>query len=235
MGIMNRLFGGGRPGESPAAPAGAAVAEGMPVGLIQEKPVLTISDVAKDKIRAVLESQGSPARTLRISSPFAGKYTMALEPEGNPAVDDTVVEYDGFQVFVAADSLPRVEGASLHWVDTAAGGGFQFTGPTTGPKVAEKKEAPEGPEGDLWRRVQEIIDEQINPAVASHGGYIDLLDVSEGVAYVRMGGGCQGCGMANATLKQGVERLIRDMIPEIEQVLDTTDHAGGTNPYYAAR
>jgi Fe-S cluster biogenesis protein NfuA len=65
-----------------------------------------------------------------------------------------------------------------------------------------------------------------------HGGYITLLDVKDDVAYVALGGGCQGCGMANVTLKQGIEALIREAVPEIHQVVDTTDHAGGTNPYY---
>ena len=86
---------------------------------------------------------------------------------------------------------------------------------------------------DLKQRVQEVIDTQINPAVAMHGGYITLLDVKEGVAYVEMGGGCQGCGAASLTLKHGVEMLLREEVPEIREVLDTTDHASGTNPFYA--
>ena len=68
--------------------------------------------------------------------------------------------------------------------------------------------------------------------MAGHGGVIELLDYKDGVVYLRMGGGCQGCGMANVTLKQGIERMLREEIPEILQVVDTTDHAGGTNPYY---
>jgi Fe-S cluster biogenesis protein NfuA len=85
----------------------------------------------------------------------------------------------------------------------------------------------------IREKVQEILDDQINPAVAAHGGYIELLDVIDNNVYIRMGGGCQGCGMANVTLKQGVEELIRENIPEVGQILDTTDHAAGTNPYYS--
>jgi Fe/S biogenesis protein NfuA len=86
---------------------------------------------------------------------------------------------------------------------------------------------------DLKARVQELIDSTINPAVAGHGGYIELIDVADNKVYVTLGGGCQGCGAANITLKAGIERLIKEEIPEIEEVLDTTDHASGTNPYYS--
>lgn len=86
----------------------------------------------------------------------------------------------------------------------------------------------------LAQDVQRLIDLEINPAVAQHGGHIDLLDVSDGVAYVHMGGGCQGCGMASVTLAHGVRTAILDRFPEITDVRDTTDHAQGTNPYYQA-
>lgn len=86
---------------------------------------------------------------------------------------------------------------------------------------------------DLKTKVQELLDSAINPAVAGHGGYIELLDVKESTAYIRMAGGCQGCGMADVTLKAGIERMIFEEIPEITQVLDVTDHASGSNPYYS--
>jgi Fe-S cluster biogenesis protein NfuA len=80
--------------------------------------------------------------------------------------------------------------------------------------------------------IQRLLNERINPSVASHGGHISLVDVKEDIAYIRLEGGCQGCGMADVTLKQGVEIEIRQAVPTIKAVLDTTDHAGGTNPYY---
>ena len=80
--------------------------------------------------------------------------------------------------------------------------------------------------------VQRLLDERINPGVAAHGGHIALVDVSGGTAYIRLEGGCQGCGMADVTLKQGIEFEIKQAVPTITSVLDTTDHAGGTNPYY---
>jgi Fe-S cluster biogenesis protein NfuA len=85
----------------------------------------------------------------------------------------------------------------------------------------------------IRERVQELIDTAIAPAVASHGGEVTLLDVRQNNVYLEFGGGCQGCGMAHVTLKYGVERLIRERIPEVGEILDTTDHAGGTNPYYS--
>jgi Fe-S cluster biogenesis protein NfuA len=82
-------------------------------------------------------------------------------------------------------------------------------------------------------KVQDLIDSSINPAVAGHGGYIELIDVKESTVYLRMSGGCQGCGAADVTLKAGIERMIFEEVPEITEVLDVTDHASGQNPYYA--
>lgn len=87
---------------------------------------------------------------------------------------------------------------------------------------------------DLKERVQELIETMINPAVAGHGGFVELIDVQDSRVYLQMGGGCQGCGAADITLKAGIERLIKEEIPEVVEVLDTTDHASGSNPYYTA-
>jgi Fe-S cluster biogenesis protein NfuA len=82
------------------------------------------------------------------------------------------------------------------------------------------------------RAIQELLDQRINPSVAMHGGHIALIDVKDDIAYIRMEGGCQGCGMASVTLKQGVETAIKEAVPSITQVLDSTDHAEGENPYF---
>jgi Fe-S cluster biogenesis protein NfuA len=128
---------------------------------------------------------------------------------------------------------------------------LEFTGPTYGlidgivhvmghhiPEVtsaidyrdALPKPGLDTPEG---KAVQKVLDERINPAVAGHGGHIALIDVKDDTAFVRLEGGCQGCGMANVTLKQGIEVEIKDAVPSITTILDTTDHAGGANPYYS--
>lgn len=99
------------------------------------------------------------------------------------------------------------------------------------PEVAEGDRLP--PE-ELRNRVQQVLDEMINPGVASHGGFVELLDVQDDNIFIRMGGGCQGCGAADVTLKMGIERLIRENVPQVREILDSTDHAAGHNPYYAA-
>jgi len=88
------------------------------------------------------------------------------------------------------------------------------------------------PADEIRDRVQRVLTDEINPAVASHGGWIDLVGVEKNQVFLRMGGGCQGCGMATATLRQGVERALRRSVPEIGAILDTTDHAAGQNPFY---
>jgi Fe-S cluster biogenesis protein NfuA len=98
------------------------------------------------------------------------------------------------------------------------------------PEIAEGDRLP--PE-HVRVRVQQVLDEMINPGVAAHGGFVELLDVQDDNVFIRMGGGCQGCGAADVTLKMGVERLIRERVPQVREIFDTTDHASGMNPYYA--
>lgn len=101
------------------------------------------------------------------------------------------------------------------------------------PAVSEKHSVKLLSDQDLKFKVQEVIDVMINPAVASHGGVIELIDVKDNKVYLRLGGGCQGCGMANVTLRQGIEGALQDKVPQVDEILDVTDHASGQNPYYA--
>lgn len=87
-------------------------------------------------------------------------------------------------------------------------------------------------EDEIRRKIEQLFAEEINPAISSHGGFVELHDVEGTVVYLRLGGGCQGCSSANATLKMGIEQAIREQIPEVTEVLDVTDHAAGINPYY---
>jgi NFU1 iron-sulfur cluster scaffold homolog, mitochondrial len=98
------------------------------------------------------------------------------------------------------------------------------------PQVAEGDRLPSG---QVRVRVQQVLDDMINPGVAAHGGFVELLDVQDDNVYIRMGGGCQGCGAADVTLKMGIERLIRENVPQVREILDTTDHGSGQNPFYA--
>ncbi len=102
------------------------------------------------------------------------------------------------------------------------------TEPAVDPRVLDDLPAPDA----IRERVEAVLREEVNPAVAAHGGVIDLVGVERNQVFLRMGGGCQGCGMATATLRQGVETILRRAVPEIGAILDTTDHAAGTNPYY---
>jgi Fe-S cluster biogenesis protein NfuA len=102
----------------------------------------------------------------------------------------------------------------------------------TAPVSAEALAGMPG-EDEIRARVEHLLETQINPAVASHGGWVELLGVQANNVFLQLGGGCQGCGMADVTLKQGIETLLREEIPELGDVLDQTDHAAGRNPYYA--
>jgi Fe/S biogenesis protein NfuA len=84
-------------------------------------------------------------------------------------------------------------------------------------------------------RVQQVLEGQVNPAIAAHGGGAELVSVDGTIAYLRLFGGCQGCGLAQVTLKQGIERILLESIPELSQVVDVTDHASGDNPYYQSQ
>ncbi len=101
------------------------------------------------------------------------------------------------------------------------------------PAVDPKRPGKALPDSEIRAKVQSIFDKEINPALGGHGGFVELLDVKEAKVFLRLGGGCQGCGMADVTLRQGIETSLRDQIPDIDEIMDTTDHGSGNNPYYA--
>ena len=108
-----------------------------------------------------------------------------------------------------------------------------------GPRnaMAEESAGSDGERGEdfqIREKIQYLVDSAINPAVAGHGGVVSLVDVKDKMVYLQMGGGCQGCGMADVTLKQGIETMIREEVPEIVDIIDVTDHATGQNPYFTA-
>ena len=146
-------------------------------------------------------------------------YGFTFEDKGEI---DEVIPQDGFDLVVDGYSLHLLRGSTVDFIEELAGGGF----------VVDNPNEPDPTTDPLFARVQSIINEQINPGVATHGGFVALLDVKDGVAYVQLGGGCQGCGMVDVTLKQGIERMLKEQVPEIQSVYDTTDHAAGDNPYF---
>jgi len=189
-----------------------------------EAPLLEITAAAQAKIHAVIQAEEVEVEGLRISiqgrSATAFQYSLGLATEAE--ADDIVMECENFKVLVEADSASDLRGAVIDYVDDLNSSGFKIENPNT-PTWDNTKA----------QKIQELIDERINPAVAAHGGQIELLNVEDEAVYIHMGGGCQGCGMANVTLKHGIEAMIQEAFPEIKQVIDTTDHAAGDNPYYS--
>lgn len=191
--------------------------------------MVTISDTASVKIVELIEKSPNPVKGLRIAgtavSPLKVDFRMAFIGEAEETGTDQAIEFDGFTVFVDTDSATLVEQASVDYVEGLMGAGF---------KIERPRALPDGLDGSIVERVQQVIDEKINPGVAGHGGRISLIDIKDHTVFVQLEGGCQGCGMADVTLKQGIEVMIKEAVPEIEEVLDVTEHANGRNPYYQA-
>jgi Fe/S biogenesis protein NfuA len=186
--------------------------------------MITFTPLAVEKITELLRAEGRPGQALRIGIQGRGRggfaYRLGFVDPAERTADDTVVDTGPFQALVDATSAPDLAGTTIDYVESPVQSGFRIDNPNP-----------------LWRdptalAVQKVIDEDINPAVGSHGGWVTLLDVRDGVAYIQLGGGCQGCGMADVTLKQGIVVRIREVVPAVREIVDTTDHAGGTNPYY---
>lgn len=193
--------------------------------------MLTFTDQARERVLSFIEQEESPV-ALRVAvqpgSPLAPEYELSLVDESDRRPDDQVVDVGGFKVYVDGGSADRLEGARVDWIETVHGGGFQVENPNVRPLGAEP------PTGELAEAVASVIENRINPAVAMHGGRVALVDVRDDVVYVQLAGGCQGCGMASVTLKQGIERMLKESFPQITDVVDVTDHAQGANPYYQA-
>ena len=186
--------------------------------------MITITDIATQRIRGYLDAENRPNLALRFGvqgrGPGGFLYRLAFVDASDRTPSDAVVDAGPFQVFIDADSAPNLAGVTIDYIEGERESGFRIDNPN--PLWADP----------IASAVQKVLEEEINPAVDAHGGWVTLLDVKDGVAYVQFGGGCQGCGMADVTLKQGVDVRIKELVPQIRAVVDTTDHAGGTNPYY---
>jgi len=188
--------------------------------------MLSFTDQAKAKVVAAIEAEGKPGLGLRVAidgrTPAGVQYGLALIGPEEVKPDDQVVDVGSFKVYLDPEIAKRVDAAKVDYVETLMEAGF---------KVEGADEAV-GWESPVAQKIQALIDSQINPGVATHGGWVELLGVQGDTAFLRLGGGCQGCGMVDVTLKQGIEVIIREEVPEIVKVIDQTDHAGGHNPYY---
>ena len=189
-------------------------------------PEIAMTDEAIARLLHLIDSAGEPPVTgIRLQIARRSKdgleHLLTMVDAGREPEDDFELDFDGLALFVDSDHADYLDGLAVHWAYKGEGvNGFEFDNPN--PRWRDP----------LAERIQMLFDEQVNPAIAAHGGAVDLLGVEDSVAFIRMGGGCQGCGMANVTLREGIEGMIKETAPEIEEIMDATDHAAGRNPYY---
>jgi Fe/S biogenesis protein NfuA len=192
--------------------------------------VITITDEA---LRAILEirDREPDAADLALRLAIIGTqgldfaYELTFVPVDGPGTDESIERHGELPVVIPAGNVPHLRGASLH----VQGTGLAIDNPNSPiPRI----EPGAATTGTLAERVGVVLRDQINPAIAMHGGWVELVEVEGETAYLRLGGGCQGCGMAAMTLRHGIERAIRAAVPEIVDIIDVTDHASGANPYY---
>ncbi len=190
-----------------------------------EAPQLSFTESAVAKLNEVIDGYPRPVAGLRLQivgrSPEGFDHVLSLVEQGKEPEGDALVEVRGLKVYVEGKNLEYLDGTKID---------YRYKGPNVSGLEFDNP-------NPLWRdpiaqQIQQLFDEQINPAIAAHGGYVSLLDVQGDTAYVQLGGGCQGCGMADVTLKQGIEVAIKETVPEIAHVVDETDHASGSNPYF---
>ena len=191
--------------------------------------MLTFTDRAREMVRAFMNQGEGELEALRIGvegSPVAPRFELTLVSRTDLRDDEREVDLGDFAVLVAESSLDRLEGATVDFVERMNESGFEVRPRPGGGRAVVAASGP------LAERVREVLDRQVNPAIAAHGGEISLVGMQDTEVYLEMSGGCQGCAMSRMTLRQGVERMLRQAVPEITAVHDVTDHASGENPYF---
>jgi Fe/S biogenesis protein NfuA len=205
-------------------------------------PVLTITDKAKKRvleIRAGEPDGDNLALWVEVVGAAGGEYSydlyFDLPSEATP--DDTVQVGDDITVVMPMESAELLQGATLDMSRDLLNPGLVVTNPNKPPvappaNTGIRVPSPEELTGTVEERVRHILDTYVAPSIAAHGGTAELVAVEGSAAYLRLGGGCQGCGQAAATLSQGISVAIKQSVPEITEIVDVTDHANGTNPYF---
>lgn len=162
------------------------------------------------------------------------KYNLAMMRVEDAAQTDHILRDGELTLIIPDADLGNLRGATLKMSSNLLQPGLILDNPNgPSPQILGDQGSIEL-SGSVAERASQVVDAMINPSIASHGGRAEIAGVEDGVAYIRFGGGCQGCGMASVTLSQGIEATLVEMVPEISKVLDVTDHAGGDNPYYEA-
>ena len=185
---------------------------------------IDISRKAQDHIKKFLNASSKKIQGVSIiietKTERKANYSVQLIELSDTPAENISIDFENIPVLVSKEVIPYLEGTE---VDLNDKGELEAFNPNM--SITEIS-------GSVEEQIQHVLDEEVNPMVASHGGVVSLLEVKDHNAYLEFGGGCQGCGMIDVTLKQGVEVMIKAQIPEIEAIYDVTDHAGGTNPYY---
>lgn len=198
----------------------------------KQTPPVEFTDLARDTVLHFMdmEEEGGLAVRIRVASPspLDPRYEITLIESDDIAPEDVTFDDYGFEVVMEPQSAKLLECARIDWVETLNESGFKVENPNIAPVGSKPLEGP------LADRVKQVIDQYVNPGVAQHGGFVTLVEVRESAAFVELQGGCQGCGLASVTLRQGIERIIKDQVPEIESVEDVTNHQAGSNPYFSA-
>jgi Fe/S biogenesis protein NfuA len=191
-------------------------------------PSVTITEFAMRRILELREGLGLPVKGLRVKaiprSPLRADFSMRFVPAEEPeSPTDSVQSVDGIDLYIAPDSAPYLEGATIDLVFRIIGSELTVVAP---PRTQDT------PAGRIAARIQQVLEEEINPSLATHGGEAILIDYKDDIVFLELTGGCQGCSSASATLKDGIEKSIRKSVPEVQEVRDVTQHANGTNPYF---
>ena len=191
--------------------------------------MIDISDSAQAHFRKLVQREAIPGLGVRLSAvqPGTAQADARLEfaEPSELAGDEWAVDCDGFTLYVAADSVAWLDDAVIDYV--YQGTSAQLT--IRAPKI--KGQAP-AESASLVERVRWVMENEVNPQLAAHGGRASVEEVSaQGVVLLRFGGGCHGCGMADVTLKQGIEKTLLERVPGVTAVRDATDHDSGTAPY----
>jgi Fe/S biogenesis protein NfuA len=188
--------------------------------------MITFTDAAKTRFLKITEDEQKSGYGLRVMVKNGGTYmpefALGFVAPDQSNDSDIVSDQGDFKVFIDPQSAKYLEGASVDFLEGPGGAGFKIDAPKAG---AEK------PSGPVAEAVMKVLEEKVNPGLASHGGKVMLVAIEEGTAVLQFAGGCQGCGMINVTLKEGVEKILCESVPEITAVRDVTDHAAGTDPY----
>jgi Fe/S biogenesis protein NfuA len=193
--------------------------------------MIQISESAQTHFRRLIEREALPGLGVRLSAlhPGTPRADVRLEfaEPGDLQGDEWAVDCEGFTLWLDAGSVQFLDGAEIDYTQQATGGQLQIRAPRI------KGQAPAG-DASLVERVQWVVEHEINPQLAQHKGHVSVREVTaDGVVVLSFGGGCHGCGMADVTLKQGIEKTLLEKVPGVTAVRDATDHATGSAPYIA--